>query len=57
MDFGFGIGGLIVLILDIWALVRVASSGASVGAKLIWAIVILVFPIIGFIAWLIAGPK
>jgi len=28
MDFGYGIGGLIVLVLDIWALLKILQSGA-----------------------------
>jgi hypothetical protein len=59
MDFyGFGgIGGLIVLILDIWAIVSVLGSGTSVGMKVVWVVLILILPILGFIIWLLAGPK
>lgn len=49
--------GLIVLILDIYAIYRVLTSGASTGAKVIWTLVILLLPIIGLIAWFFAGPK
>lgn len=52
-----GIGGLILLILDIWAIVSVTGSGVSTGKKVLWVIVILVLPLIGFIIWLIAGPR
>lgn len=52
-----GIGGLIVLILDIWAIISVIGSGASTGKKVLWVIVILLLPLIGFILWLIAGPR
>jgi hypothetical protein len=43
MDFGYGIGGIIVLILDIWALINILQSGAS-------------NVVIGFIIWLLLGP-
>ena len=52
-----GIGGLIVLALDIWAIVSVIGSRASTGAKVLWVLLILVLPILGFIIWLIAGPR
>jgi len=53
MNFGYGIGGVIVLILDIWALINILQSGASNGEKLL---LIILLPLIGFIIWLLAGP-
>ena len=52
-----GIFGLILLVLDVWAIVKVVQSGASTGAKVIWIVLILLLPLLGFITWLIAGPK
>jgi hypothetical protein len=52
-----GIFGLILLVLDIWAIVKTVQSGASTGAKVIWILLILLLPLLGFIIWLIAGPK
>jgi len=52
-----GIGGLIVLVLDIWALVSIVSSGASTGNKVLWVLLVLLLPLIGFIIWLLAGPR
>jgi hypothetical protein len=56
MDFGYGIGGIIILILDIWAIMKTLQSGASGGEKLLWILLIVVLPLIGFIVWLLAGP-
>ena len=56
MDFGYGIGGVIVLILDIWAIIKIVQSGASNVQKLLWILLIIVLPLIGFIIWLLAGP-
>ena len=56
MEIG-GLFGLIILILDIWAIVRVVQSGASTGAKVFWVVLIVLLPILGLIIWLIAGPK
>ena len=53
----YGILGLIVLILDIWAVVKTLQSGVSGGAKALWIIAILIFPVVGLILWLLFGPK
>ncbi|TYC51339.1 PLDc_N domain-containing protein [Rhodobacterales bacterium] len=53
----YGIVGLIVLILDIYAIIQVLGSGTSTAAKLLWILGIIIFPIVGFIVWLLAGPK
>ena len=52
-----GLGGLIVLALNIWAIISIFSSASSTGAKVLWTLLVLVLPIIGFIIWLIAGPR
>ncbi len=52
-----GILGLIILILDIYAVMKVFGSGASTGVKIIWTLLIVFLPIIGLVAWFFAGPK
>lgn len=52
-----GILGLIVLILDIWAIVKIVQSGASTGAKVLWILLIILLPVLGLIIWLLLGPK
>ena len=52
-----GLFGLILLVLNIWAMVKVVQSGASTGAKVLWIVLILLLPVLGFILWLIMGPK
>jgi Phospholipase_D-nuclease N-terminal len=49
--------GIIVLILDIWAIVNVFGSSASTGAKVLWILLILILPVVGFIIWFFAGPR
>jgi hypothetical protein len=49
--------GLLVLIADVWAIVNVFGSSASTGAKVVWTVLILLLPVLGFIIWLIAGPR
>jgi hypothetical protein len=48
--------GLIELLLVIWALVGILQSGAPPVEKLIWVIIVLVIPLIGFILWYLMGP-
>lgn len=52
-----GLGSLIVLALDIWAIVSIVGSSASTGKKVLWVLLVLILPILGFIIWLIAGPR
>ncbi len=52
-----GIIGLIILILDIWAILNVFQSSATTGAKVIWTLLILVLPVLGLIIWFFAGPR
>ena len=53
----YGIFGILVLIADIYAIYQIITSGASTGGKVIWTLVVLILPVLGFIAWLIAGPR
>lgn len=53
---GFGgILGLIILILDILAIVKVVTSNRSIGYKLAWCLIILFLPLIGLILYAILG--
>lgn len=52
-----GIFGLLILIADIWAIVSTFQSHASTGKKVLWIVLVLVLPVIGFVVWLLAGPK
>ena len=52
-----GILGLIILVLDIWAIVKILGSGAGTGAKVLWVVVILLLPVLGLLIWLLFGPK
>ncbi|MDR5905218.1 PLDc N-terminal domain-containing protein [Franzmannia qiaohouensis] len=52
-----GLLGLIWLIIVIWAVVKVAKSSAGPVAKLLWILILLFFPLVGLIVWLMLGPK
>ncbi|ANI61572.1 MULTISPECIES: PLDc N-terminal domain-containing protein [Pseudomonas] len=49
--------GLIIFALDIWAIINVLKSGAEVGMKVLWVLLILLLPVLGLIIWAIAGPR
>ncbi|WP_319569330.1 PLD nuclease N-terminal domain-containing protein [Cohaesibacter marisflavi] len=53
---GYGLVGLIILILDIYAVIKVIGSHESTGAKLLWILGIIIFPLLGLIVWFFAGP-
>ena len=51
------IGGLIVLALDIWAIVSIIGSGATTGKKVLWSLLVILLPIVGFVIWFFIGPR
>ncbi|PKO53230.1 MAG: hypothetical protein CVU26_05130 [Betaproteobacteria bacterium HGW-Betaproteobacteria-2] len=48
--------GIIILIADIYAIIKIAQSSASALKKALWIVGVLLFPVIGFIVWLLLGP-
>jgi hypothetical protein len=52
-----GLWGLIVLVADIWAIVNIFQSAATTQAKVLWILLVLILPVIGFVIWFFAGPK
>ncbi|MEE4281394.1 MAG: PLDc N-terminal domain-containing protein [Pseudomonadales bacterium] len=52
-----GLFGLLVLIVNVWAIIRVVGSSASTGKKVLWVVLILLLPVLGVILWFLLGPK
>ena len=52
-----GLGGLILLALDIWAIIQIFGSKEADIKKVIWTVVIIALPLLGLIIWYFAGPK
>ena len=48
--------GLLILILDIFAVIKIIQSSATGIEKLLWILGVIFFPIIGLIVWYFAGP-
>ncbi|MCY4334271.1 MAG: PLDc N-terminal domain-containing protein [Litoreibacter sp.] len=51
------IGGFIVFALDIWAIVSIINSKAETSKKVLWILLVLLLPLIGFVIWFFAGPR
>jgi len=52
-----GLGGLIVLVADVWVIVNIFQSSADTGTKVLWTVLVIVLPVLGFILWFFCGPK
>jgi hypothetical protein len=52
-----GIFSLIVLIADVWAIVNIFQSAADTGKKVLWTVLVIILPVLGFILWYFLGPK
>lgn len=51
----YSILGLLILILDIYVIYLIVTSGGDPGMKLVWVIVVLLLPLIGPILYLLLG--
>jgi hypothetical protein len=49
--------GILLFVLAVWAILNIVRSSASTGAKILWILFVLIFPLIGVIVWYFAGPK
>ena len=52
-----GVFGFILLVLNIWAIVSTIGSKASTVSKVIWIVLIILLPVLGYIVWLLFGPR
>ena len=52
-----GILGILVLIADVYAILKIVQSSESDGKKALWIVIVLVLPILGVIIWYLMGPN
>ena len=52
-----GLWGILVLIADVWAIVNIVQSGADTGKKVLWTVLVIILPVVGFVLWYFLGPK
>jgi succinate dehydrogenase/fumarate reductase cytochrome b subunit len=58
MPFGYtGLGGLLILAGDIWAILNISQAKVSNATKLIWILIVLFMPLLGVILWFFLGPR
>jgi succinate dehydrogenase/fumarate reductase cytochrome b subunit len=58
LNFGYGgLGGLLVLAGDIWAIINIVQSSASNEKKALWVVLVVLLPLLGLILWYFLGPK
>jgi succinate dehydrogenase/fumarate reductase cytochrome b subunit len=60
MYYGYGYNGLwgiLVLVADIWAIVNIFQSGAATDRKVLWTVLVILLPVLGFLIWLLTGPR
>ena len=49
--------GVLILVADVWAIVNTVQSDATTGRKILWIVLIVIFPLVGPIVWYLLGPK
>ncbi len=49
--------GIIIFVLDVWAIASVINTNTSTGTKILWIALIAILPVLGLIIWYFAGPK
>jgi hypothetical protein len=53
---GYNLIYLIIVVLDVIALVKLLQSGADTGSKILWAILIILLPVVGMVLYFLMGP-
>jgi hypothetical protein len=49
--------GLLVVVLDVIALFNILFSSMSVSGKLLWALIVLLLPVVGMLLYFAVGQK
>ena len=53
-DLGFW--PLVHLVLVVYAAIQIFDSSVDTAKKIIWLLIVLVFPLVGLIVWFFIGP-
>jgi hypothetical protein len=52
---GYGLLGLLILVLDIYVIYLILTGSGDAGVKLLWVIVVLLLPLLGPILYFLIG--
>lgn len=52
-----GLLGLIWLVVLVWAIIKTAQARVGVFVRFVWIVVLILFPLVGFLFWIFLGPK
>lgn len=52
-----GLGFIIALALALWAVFHIVQSQKTPWAKAVWSVLVLCVPYLGFLLWLLLGPR
>jgi len=47
---------VLILVADIYAILKIAQTPARIEHKVVWITIVLILPLLGFLAWFFAGP-
>ena len=51
-----GVFGIIHIAIVVYALIQIFGSSAATGGKVLWILIVAIFPVVGVIAWFFLGP-
>jgi hypothetical protein len=57
MYYNHTVWGILVLIADVWAIINIIQSSANTDRKVLWTVLVVLLPVLGFILWYFLGPK
>jgi hypothetical protein len=49
--------GLVILVLDIWAIIRIVGGDGDGTKKLLWVLLIVLLPVVGLLLWYMLARK
>jgi hypothetical protein len=52
-----GLLGLLLLVAVVYALIQIVQSAATTGSKVLWSVLVLLFPVLGVLIWFLLGPR
>ena len=48
---------ILIVLMDIWVITSVFRSEKPSGTKMMWAVLVIVLPVVGVVIWALMGPR